>query len=69
MENFVENLTIGSPITHNFLVTSSVSEVDIPVNPFNRLGWSLFPGMGLTPCIKKVLIDGKELKKQDIKTQ
>jgi len=69
MENFVENLTIGSPITHNFLVTSPVSDVNIPVNPFNRLGWSLFPGMGLTPCIKKVLIDGKELKKQDIKTQ
>ena len=25
--------------------------------------------MGPLPCIKKVLIDGKELKKQDIKTQ
>ena len=48
MENFVENLTIGSPITHNFLVTSSVSEVDIPVNPFNRLGCHYFPAWD--PC-------------------
>jgi len=69
MENFVENLTIGSPITHNFIVSSSVSEMNIPVNPFDRLGWTLFPGMGLTPCIRKVLINGTELKKQDIKTQ
>ena len=69
MENFVEDLTIGAPITHNFLVTPSSSDIDIPVNPFDRLAWSLYPGMGSAPCIRKVLINGKELKKTDIKTQ
>ncbi|MGB0417922.1 MAG: hypothetical protein ACPGCR_04035, partial [Acholeplasmataceae bacterium] len=52
MENFVEDLTIGAPITHNFLVTPSSSDIDIPVNPFDRLAWSLYPGMGSAPCIR-----------------
>ena len=69
MESFIEGLSIGSPIAHNFLTTSEISKEDIPVNPFNRLGWSLFPGMGVTPCIKSVKINNKELQKQDIKTQ
>ena len=69
MENFVENLTVGSPILHNFLTTAPVSEFDIPVNPFDRLSWSVFPGVGVTPVIKKVKIGGKDIEKQDIKTQ
>ena len=69
MENFVESLTVGTPIVHNFFVSSSLSETEIPVNPWKRLAWTAFPGMGVMPCIKSVKIDGKEIKKQDIKTQ
>ena len=69
MENFVEGLTVGAPIQHNFFVSSLESESEIPVDPWKRLSWSAFPGMGVMPCIKSVKIDGKDIKKQDIKTQ
>ena len=69
MENFVETLSIGAPLSHNFFTTSSGSETDIPLDPFDRLAWSVWPGLGLTPCIKSVKIGGQEIKKQDIKTQ
>ena len=69
MENFVEGLVIGSPLSHNFLLNSNTAVSDVPVDPLNRLGWSLFPGMGFTPCIKDIKINGKPIQRQDIKTQ
>ena len=71
MISFVESLSLGSPITHNF-IGYDLSEWDPPdadINPFNRLAWSLFPGLGNQPCIGKVFIGANELKKGDIESQ
>ena len=71
MVNFVESLSLGSPITHNF-IGYDLSEWDPPdadINPFNRLAWSLFPGLGNQPCIGQIYIGSSELKKGDIESQ
>ena len=74
MVKFVQSLSIGQPINHEFINPPLYSENNLePENDddvgFMRGLWDLLPGQGYTPVIKGITIDGKDVDPVKIEEQ
>jgi hypothetical protein len=73
MIKFVEGLSIGQPIMHEFINAGIEAGMEPPSVendfPFKRGLWHLFPGQGFTPVIKSIKISGDDPKRATLEDQ